>query len=127
MLEHLKAREFRLCVASSAQREELDPLLERAGIADLIEQAATSDDAERSKPDPDIVHAALRRAGLPAAEVVLLGDTPYDIEAAARSRVGTIALRCGGWDDEARRGALAVYDDAADLLARYDESPLASA
>lgn len=125
LLEHLAAEGLRLFVASSAQSEELQPLLQRAGVADLIDGAATSGDAERSKPDPDIIHAALDRAGLSADEVVLIGDTPYDIEAAARSQVGTVALRCGGWSDEPLRGAIAIYDDPADLLARYADSPLA--
>ncbi len=58
----------------------------------------------------------------------MLGDTPYDIEAAARAGVPTIALRCGGWwDDQALGGAVAIYNDPADLLSQYDESPLAVA
>jgi HAD superfamily hydrolase (TIGR01509 family) len=127
LLEHMTARDLRLYVASSAHPDELRPLLERAGVADLIDGAASSGDAERSKPDPDIIHAALERARLSPEEVVLIGDTPYDIEAATRSNVGTIALRCGGWGDEALRRALAIYDDPADLLGRYDESPLGRA
>jgi HAD superfamily hydrolase (TIGR01509 family) len=125
LLEHMQARSLELYVASSAHQDELRPLLERAGVADLIEGAATSSDAERSKPDPDIVHAALQRAGLRADQVVLIGDTPYDIEAGARSHVATLALRCGGWSTDALRDALAVYDDPGDLLARYGDSPLA--
>jgi phosphoglycolate phosphatase-like HAD superfamily hydrolase len=53
----------------------------------------------------------------------MLGDTPYDVKAASRAGVRCVALRCGGWDDEALGAATAVYDDAADLLARYTESP----
>jgi phosphoglycolate phosphatase-like HAD superfamily hydrolase len=125
LFERMVADGLRLYVASSAQPEELQPLLERAGALPYIEAAASSGDAERSKPDPDIIHAALERARLPSEEVVLIGDTPYDIEAAARARVATVAVRCGGWSSEALRGAIAVYDDPADLLAHYDESPLA--
>jgi HAD superfamily hydrolase (TIGR01509 family) len=124
LLERMAADGIHRYVASSAQADELRPLLQRAGVADLIEDAATSGDAEKSKPDPDIVHAALERAGLSPDQVVLIGDTPYDIEAAARSQVATVALRCGGWNDEALRRALAIYHDPADLLAHYDSSAL---
>ena len=103
-------------------------LLERAGVSDLIELASSSDDAERSKPDPDIVQAALRLSASQVAHSVMIGDTPYDVEAAARARVPAIALRCGGWwDDTALARAAAIYDDPADLLARFDDSPLGRA
>src|SRR6185369_8493283 len=88
-----------------------------------MEEAATSDDAERSKPDPDIVAAALKDTWCPAGEVVMIGDTPYDVAAALRAGIDIIALRSGGWSDEELRGAAAVYADPADLLERYEESP----
>ncbi len=113
-------------VATSANAEELSTLLRIAQVDDLIDGATSSDDAERSKPDPDIVAAALEKTGCPAAEVVMLGDTPYDVEASGRAGVACIALRCGGWDDDALRGARAIYDDPADLLVHWDDSPLAS-
>jgi phosphoglycolate phosphatase-like HAD superfamily hydrolase len=118
------SQQLRLYVASSAQPDELEPLLRRAGVADVIDGAATAGDATDSKPDPDIIHAALDRAGLSADQVVLIGDTPYDVEAAARSQVATIALRCGGWSDEALRDAVAIFDDPAHLLRSYGASPL---
>lgn len=102
----------------------VDLLVEQAGVRDLIEEATSSDDADRSKPDPDIVQAALRRLRLASERVVMIGDTPYDVEAAQRAGVAIIALRCGGWDDAALNGALAIYDDPADLLAYHDTSPL---
>jgi phosphoglycolate phosphatase-like HAD superfamily hydrolase len=71
-----------------------------------------------------VVHAALDELGLPADQVVMIGDTPYDVEAAGRAGVAIIALRCGGWDDDALKGAIAIYADPADLLAHYDSSPL---
>jgi phosphoglycolate phosphatase-like HAD superfamily hydrolase len=126
LLEHLLARGLELTVATSAKSREVRALLEQAGVSDLIDLASSADDAERSKPDPDIVRAALRLSESQAAHSAMLGDTPYDVEAAARSRVPTIALRCGGWwDDEALGGAAAIYDDPADLLANYAQSPLA--
>jgi HAD superfamily hydrolase (TIGR01509 family) len=125
LLERLRDDGVRRVVATSAKDEELRALLEAAGIDDLVEDAATSDDAARSKPDPDIVHAALVRAKVAARDAVMLGDTPYDVAAAEGAGVSIIAVRCGGWDDEALRGAAAVYDDPGDVLAHYRESPLA--
>jgi HAD superfamily hydrolase (TIGR01509 family) len=125
LLEELRSRGLQLVVATSAKADEVRELLEQAGVADLIEEASSSDDADRSKPDPDIVRAALRMAGRHASRSIMIGDTPYDIEAAARAGVSTIAVRCGGWTDEALQGALAVYDHPADLLANIDSSPLA--
>jgi HAD superfamily hydrolase (TIGR01509 family) len=126
LLEHLSSRGLELVVATSAKEAEVQALLEQAGVADLIKAASSADDAERSKPDPDIVQAALRTVGRLASHSIMIGDTPYDVEAATRARVPILAMRCGGgWDDDALGGALALYDDPADLLARLDESPLA--
>jgi phosphoglycolate phosphatase-like HAD superfamily hydrolase len=89
----------------------------------------SSDDAEKSKPHPDIFCAALARLDIAQHEHVLaIGDTPYDAEAAAKAGLRTVGLLCGGWsEDELRRaGCVAVSRDPADLLARYADSPLAS-
>lgn len=127
LLVALHDRGLHLVVATSAQEQEVGALLRQAGVADLIQAASSSDDAEASKPDPDIIQAALHKVGRQAAHGVMLGDTPYDIEAAQRARVPAIALRCGGWwGDEAFGNAVGIYDDPADLLARLAESPLAS-
>jgi HAD superfamily hydrolase (TIGR01509 family) len=114
-------------IASSSQAAQLDALLRIADIADLLDETTTSDDAAQSKPDPDIIGAALRKLGLGAAETLLIGDTPYDIKAAQRADVRTVAVRCGGWGDADLAGAIAIYDDPADLLARFGTSPLAGA
>ncbi|HJT76240.1 MAG TPA: HAD family hydrolase [Gemmataceae bacterium] len=124
LLQFLRDRGFRLSVASSAKQDELKPLLEICGGERLIEDKTSSDDADRSKPDPDIVGAALKKLGLPKDEVLMLGDTPYDVEAARRAGLAILAVRCGGWGDTDLAGALAVYDDPADLLAHFGASPL---
>jgi len=124
LVETLKGRGFTLVAASSAKEDELHPLLETAGARDLIHGATSSDDAEESKPEPDIVHAALGHAKVSAAQAVMIGDTPYDIEAARRAGVKTIAFRSGGWSDADLAGAIAIYDGPWDLLARLDDSPL---
>jgi HAD superfamily hydrolase (TIGR01509 family) len=125
LLERLRAEGLKLVVATSAGEEELAALLVAACVKDFIEDAVTKDDAPgRSKPDPDIVEAAIAKAGLPCEELLMLGDTPYDIEAATRAGVATIALECGGWSKQALAAAAAVYKDPSDLLAHYADSPL---
>ena len=117
LFEALQARGLKRVIATSAAEEELDVLLERAGIADLVTRETTKDDAGgTSKPDPDIIHAALEMAGVSADEAVMLGDTPYDIEAASGAGVPTIAVRSGGWGDGPLSGAIAIYADVAELL-----------
>jgi HAD superfamily hydrolase (TIGR01509 family) len=111
-------------VATSAKKDEVKALLAICGGEALVEDATTSDDAERSKPDPDILVAALGKSGATADRAVMIGDTPYDIEAARRTGLDTIAFRCGGWDDSGLDGAIAVYDDPGDLLNHLDHSPL---
>ncbi|MFO7321428.1 MAG: HAD family hydrolase [Chloroflexota bacterium] len=124
LVEHMQTRGMTVLVASSSTRRDVLKMMELAGIADLV-QATSAEDAKRSKPAPDIIIAALQKTGTPAERTLMIGDTPYDIEAAGAVGVGVIGLRCGGWDDDALRGALAIYDDPADLLANFDRSPLA--
>ena len=124
LLQALKERGLTLVAASSAKRSELTRLLEVAGARWLLDEHTSSDDADASKPDPDIIVAALSRGGARSFDAVMVGDTPYDIEAAARAGVETIAFRCGGWNDQDLRGAIAIYDGPWDLLHRLNSSPL---
>jgi beta-phosphoglucomutase-like phosphatase (HAD superfamily) len=99
------------------------------GIADLIDSAISSDDAERSKPFPDIFEAALAKlAPLTSEKAVVIGDTPYDAEAARKAQMKSIGVLSGGFSEQALRdaGCIAIYRDVEDLLHRYDSSPLAS-
>jgi HAD superfamily hydrolase (TIGR01509 family) len=109
-------------VATSAKDQELKGLLKAARVDDLMEEKATASDAKRSKPDPDIVHAAIEESEIPPAQLIMIGDTPYDIEAATKAGVRTIAFRSGGWTDEALKGAAEIYDGPADLLTHYESS-----
>jgi beta-phosphoglucomutase-like phosphatase (HAD superfamily) len=120
-----QARGLKTVAASSAKRDELEALLKIAGALSLLGDSASGDDAEQSKPEPDIVHAALKKIGVHASDALMIGDTPYDIEAAARAGVRTIAFRCGGWNDASLQDGVAIYDGPWDLLARLDESPIA--
>ena len=120
LLAFLRERGKTLVVATSADDEEMHAILEQASVGDLIPRRTSSDDADRSKPDPDIVQAALARAGTPPAGAVMIGDTPYDIEAARRAGVDCVALRCGGWwQDRDLTGAMAIADDPQELLEHW--------
>lgn len=122
LLARMKEQGLRLAVASSAKKKELGKLLHACGADQFVEAQTSSDDAANSKPDPDVIHAALQSIKLPAAQVILLGDTPYDVEAGRRACVTVVAVRCGGWSDADLAGAIAIYADPADLLAHFDSS-----
>jgi HAD superfamily hydrolase (TIGR01509 family) len=129
LFERLKADGKRLALASSATGPELDEYKRILGVADLLDAHTSADDADRSKPDPDIFLAALERLGNPdRSRTVAVGDTPYDAEAGTRAGLQVIGVTCGGWPELDLRsaGCLAVYRDPADLLANYDHSPLVS-
>jgi HAD superfamily hydrolase (TIGR01509 family) len=120
----VRSEGLKAIVATSAKKEELAGLLKAADVAELMEEKATASDADKSKPDPDIVEAAIQESGLSPNQLVMIGDTPYDIEAASKAKVRTIAFRSGGWPEEVLRGAAEIYDGPADLLAHYDSSLL---
>ncbi len=126
LLDALRARGLRLAVATSAHASDVDALLTAAGVRGCFDVVISAGDAERSKPDPDIVEAARAALGLSSGEVVMVGDTCYDLEAARRAGIPTIALRCGGADPASLAGAAAIYDDPADLLQHLEDSPLAA-
>jgi phosphoglycolate phosphatase-like HAD superfamily hydrolase len=126
LLKTLRGRGVRLVVASSAREDELRPLLRLLDAEWLLDDAVSSEQADRSKPDPDLVAIALAKVGLPHERVVMLGDTPYDVLAARQAGIACIAVRCGGWSDADLAGAAAIFDDPMDLLARLDASELAA-
>ena len=124
LMRHIEDQGIKLVVATSSSAEEAKILLQKLGYEKLAEGAATSSDAENSKPDPDIVQAALDKGGIAPDEAIMIADSPYDVESAGKAGVKVIALRCGGFSDKDLAGAIAIYDDTADLLAHYDSSPL---
>jgi HAD superfamily hydrolase (TIGR01509 family) len=125
LLLRMRRDGLRLVIATSAGEEEMSALLAIANVKELLFERTSSDDAESSKPDPDIVQAGLRKARASPASALLLGDTPYDIEAARHAGVRTVALTAGGWQRDSLGGAAAVYASPTDLLARYADSPFA--
>lgn len=128
LFERVQEAGLRIALASSAKEDELGTYTEIAGIADLLDASTSSDDAEKSKPFPDIFEAALAKLpGVDPSEAIVVGDTPYDAEAANKAGVRTIGLLCGGFPEAELRaaGCVAIYKDPADLLAHFDASPLA--
>ena len=123
LFERVGRADMKIALASSASEDELDVYKRKADIEDLVEEQTSSDDAGRSKPHGDIFQAALDRLrGLQPNDVVVVGDTPYDAEAAAKVGVRTVCVLCGGFAeaDLRRAGAVAIFRDPADILARWD-------
>lgn len=127
LLDRVAAAGLTVVLATSAPEDELAVLREVLGAAEVISAQTTSEDVETAKPRPDIVRTALDRAGTGAAATILVGDTVWDAEAAQRAGVRFIGFRSGGIAAAQLHdaGAVAVYDDPAELLARFDHSPIA--
>jgi HAD superfamily hydrolase (TIGR01549 family) len=127
LFQRLRQQGTKIVLASSAKRDEVDAYEKLLKVEDLVEQETSSDDAERSKPHPDIFQAAMERIGNPPAEQVLaVGDTPYDSQATAAISVACIGVLSGGWSREElhEAGCIAVYCGPSDLVARFGDSPL---
>jgi len=130
LFERIAGDGVTIMLASSGSKEEVAHHLELIGCADLVTATTSTDDAEHSKPDPDIFAAALGKLGdVKPEKALVVGDSPYDMQAAKTLGMQTIAVRCGGFSDDVLRdaGADALYDDPSDLLARFDTSVLARA
>ncbi len=128
LFEHVRASGQSAVLASSGKEHEVEGYKKLADIADLVDSATSSDDAERSKPFPDIFQAALQKlAPLDANDAVVVGDTPYDAEAARNAGLKAVGVLSGGFSEQALReaGCIAIYRDPEDLLRHYATSPLA--
>lgn len=125
LVERVHAAGIKVVLASSASAEELDHYGGLLGIEHLVDERTTIDDVATSKPAPDIFAEAVGKAGVIPGNAVVIGDTPFDIEGASAAGIRTIAVRSGGFTDDALAGAIAIYDDVATLLADFDRSPLA--
>ena len=127
LFQRLKNDGKKIVLASSAKADELEVYKKIARIDDLTESETSSDDADKSKPHPDIFQAALARLkGVAPENAVVIGDTPYDAQAAFKADLKTIGFLCGGWTEEELRGAgcVAIYRDAEHLLRQYDTNDL---
>jgi len=125
LLELLAERGHRLVLASSGKRDDIEHYLDLLDARGLIEAWTSSADVERTKPDPDLVVTAVDKVG--GGEAVLVGDSTFDCEAAARAGVPTVAILTGGFSDQELRqaGAKAVFESLAELCQHLDETPLA--
>jgi HAD superfamily hydrolase (TIGR01509 family) len=127
LLLKMKTAGIRIAIASSSNKDDLKKFKEIADITDLVDKETSADDADRSKPAPDIFQATLDRLKLSADRVLALGDTPWDIEAAGKAGVKTVAVTSGGWSEHDLReaGAIDVYPSVAELSLHFEHSPFA--
>ena len=127
LFQRIRSAGQRTVLGSSCTKDEIGCYKRIADISDLVDCESTSDDAHSSKPAPDIFVEALKRAGgIPPEQAVVVGDTPYDAEAAKRAGIASIGVLCGGFpkDELLRAGCVEVYRDPAHLLREYEGSPL---
>jgi HAD superfamily hydrolase (TIGR01509 family) len=126
LLQRVRADGKQIALASSAKQDEIEHYKQVAAIADLVDCQTSADDVARSKPYPDIFCAALAGLGVAADDAIVVGDSPFDVQGATRAGIRTVGLLCGGFPLAHLKsaGAVAVYDDPADLLAHLQSSPL---
>jgi HAD superfamily hydrolase (TIGR01509 family) len=127
LIEQLGHRGHTVVLASSAKEKELEHYLDLLDARDLADAWTSSADVERTKPQPDLVNAALEKAGADASEAVMIGDTPWDIHAADAAGVPTIAVLTGGFgkDELEEAGAISLFESVAELRDHLDDTPLA--
>jgi phosphoglycolate phosphatase-like HAD superfamily hydrolase len=127
LLRRVREAGLQVAIASSAKKDELGKYLDIAGITDLVHVTTSSDDAEESKPAPDIFEVALKKLGIKGADAVAIGDTPYDAAAAGKAEIATIGVLCGGFTEASLRqaGCVQVYPGPAAILACFGDSRLA--
>jgi HAD superfamily hydrolase (TIGR01549 family) len=124
LFARIRSEGKQIVLATSGKKSEAKHYTKLLQIDDLIDGQTTADDADRSKPAPDIFQAALAKIdNVSAAEALVVGDTRFDLEAASKAGLSAIAFLCGGTDAAAlrRAGALAIYRDPAALLGHYNE------
>jgi HAD superfamily hydrolase (TIGR01549 family) len=124
LVADLKARGSPVVLASSSIEKHLDHFLDLLDARDLADSWTTKDDVEATKPDPDLVQAALEKAG--TRDAAMLGDTPWDVEAARKAGLETVCVITGGFSEQELRdaGAVAVFESLRELRERLDETPL---
>jgi HAD superfamily hydrolase (TIGR01509 family) len=126
LIEELVRRGHTVLLASSAKQDEVDCYLDLLDARELADGWTSSADVESTKPEPDLVHAAMEKAGAESSQAVMIGDTPYDVEAAKRADVPTLAVLTGGFSEQELRGAGAVevYESVDQLRDQLDQTAL---
>jgi HAD superfamily hydrolase (TIGR01509 family) len=127
LIEACRARHHQVVLASSAKQDEVEHYLDLLDARELADAWTTSADVEATKPEPDLVRAALERGDAKPDDAVMVGDTPWDVKAASNAGVRTIVVRTGGFGEDELRGAgaAAVFESVAELCERLGETPLA--
>jgi phosphoglycolate phosphatase-like HAD superfamily hydrolase len=123
LFQRIHENGLRCIISSSSNEDQLQSLLKIAKVEDLVDATVSESDVKTSKPAPDAITVALKKAGCSSKEALMIGDSPYDIASAQKAGVQTVAVRCGGFSDEDLAGAIAIYDDPADLLRHFAELP----
>ena len=125
LVEELKRRGHAVVLASSGKADEVDRYLDLLGVRDVVDGWTTSADVENSKPEPDLIEAALEKAG--TKEAVMIGDSTWDVRGARNAGVDTVGVLTGGFAAAELReeGAVAVFESLPELRERLDETPLA--
>src|SRR6201994_1813279 len=125
LLRRLRDAGLRIAVASSAKRDELDNYLEIAGIGGLVDATTSSEDADESKPAPDVFEIVLKKLKIAAAEAAAAGGTRYDAIAAGDAGIATIGVLCGGFTETSLReaGCFEVFPGPGALFARCQIKP----
>jgi HAD superfamily hydrolase (TIGR01549 family) len=124
LFQRIRDDDKRSVLASSGKKADTKYYIKLLNIGDLIDGFVSGDDAESSKPAPDIFTAALQKLdGVSPADAVTVGDTKFDVEAAKKAGLRTIGFLCGGTSESVlrRAGAIAIYRNPADFLAHYEE------
>jgi phosphoglycolate phosphatase-like HAD superfamily hydrolase len=126
LLQRVRDAGVRVAIGSSAKKDELGQYLDIARIADLVDVTGSSEDAEESKPAPDIFEVVLKKLRIAGADAVAIGDTPYDASAAGKAGIATVGVLCGGFTEASLReaGCADVYPGPASLFARFEDSLL---
>jgi HAD superfamily hydrolase (TIGR01509 family) len=126
LIEQLKRRDHKVVLASSAKSDEVEHYLDLLDARELADSWTTSADVEATKPEPDLIHAALDQAGGEPSDAVMVGDTPWDVHAARGADVQTLAVLTGGFaiEELTESGAVAVFESVAELCERLDTTPL---
>lgn len=128
LVRELAGRGLRVVLATSAAPDELKVLRKVLDVDDVVAGIVSGEDVEATKPDPEPVFAALDKAGTAPEDTIFVGDAIWDVHAATKAGVRTVSVLSGGVGaaELTEAGAVAVYDDAAALLAGLDESVLLS-
>jgi HAD superfamily hydrolase (TIGR01509 family) len=126
LVKAVAKRGGRVVMCTSSKQAHLEPMLEEVDVGDAVDEVVNADDVEQSKPAPDVFAAALKKLDIDPQQAIAIGDTTWDVEASKKLDLPCVCVLTGGTEREEleRAGAVAVYEDVADLLEHLDDSPI---